>query len=96
MVLGGRAQTCTFFLCLISLLQLARGQGVWSGLVNSPRGDFDFECANSTVIVGLASVFRWVVGAGGGVMARSVVHSGGETQRVALRHTNFTDAYTSV
>ena len=71
MVLGSRAQTCVFVLCLISILQLVRSQGVWSGLVNSARDDFDFECPNSTVIVGLASVFRWAVGVGGGAIVET-------------------------
>ena len=71
MVPGGSAQTCVFFLYLISMLQLARSQGVWSGLVNSARDDFDFECPNGTVIVGLASVFRWAVGVGGGAIVET-------------------------
>ena len=58
MDLGGRARTCVFSLCLVSLLQLVRGQGVWSDLVNSAGDDFDYQCPNSTVVVGLASVFR--------------------------------------
>ena len=43
---------------LVSLLQLSAGQGVWSGLVNSPTEDFDYQCPNGSVVVGLASLFR--------------------------------------
>ena len=46
---------CVF---LAPLLQLSAGEGVWSGLVNSPTEDFDYHCPNGSVVVGLASLFR--------------------------------------
>ena len=53
------AYAALYLLCVASLLQLAGGQGVWSELVNLVREDFDYQCPNGSVIVGLASVFRY-------------------------------------
>ena len=55
---GAPAYVSLHVLCLALLLQLAQGQGVWSDLVNSAGGDFDYQCPASTVVVGLASVYR--------------------------------------
>lgn len=56
--LGDRGKMPRLLFCIVSLLHLVRGQGVWSDSVNSYTEDFDYECSNNTALVGIASIFR--------------------------------------